>query len=483
MRKKVQLLVAILFCFTAIAHAQFKKLHDMSTGQPNGSLTIVGNVMYGTASAGGANGFGYLFSISRNGTNFKDIFDFDDTGSVANKCNGKNPNGNLTYVNGKLYGFTNYGGLHSDGTIFSINTNGSGYEDLWDFTSSSGKWPYQGLLTLCGKKFFGTTNLGGAANFGVIFSIDTNGNNYTDLYDFLDTGTVVGRYDGQYPSTSTFSVINGRLYGMTTNGGAYGYGEIYAIDTNGKDYMDLLDFDNINYGASPQGALLLSGHKFYGMTSLGNSGYSSYGSIFSIDTNGTAYQTLANLASTNGATPNGDLAISPKGKLYGMTYAGGTSGYGVLFSMDTNGQGYKVLASFTGTANGSFPEGNVTVERDTLFGITQKGGTSNVGAIFEYIDTSMVAGLGNISSVASSAFYLYPNPNSGEFIVKGEMLKVNSIIEVYNILGAKIYSNELSTFNSQLSIDLSNNASGIYLYRIITNNGELIKEGKLVIEK
>jgi hypothetical protein len=50
------------------------------------------------------------------------------------------------------------------------------------------------------------------------------------------------------------------------------------------------------------------------------------------------------------------------------------------------------------------------------------------------------------------------------------------------MLGEKVYSNyPLGTNHS--SLDLSSNPNGIYFYRVVSENGDLVGEGKIVIEK
>jgi hypothetical protein len=82
---------------------------------------------------------------------------------------------------------------------------------------------------------------------------------------------------------------------------------------------------------------------------------------------------------------------------------------------------------------------------------------------------------------------IYPNPSNGTFTIQflrnvSTSLNIHNTIEVYNTLGEKVYSQFLIP-NSQFLIDLSFQSNGIYFYRVITNSGELIREGKLVIEK
>ena len=61
-------------------------------------------------------------------------------------------------------------------------------------------------------------------------------------------------------------------------------------------------------------------------------------------------------------------------------------------------------------------------------------------------------------------------------------LRINNIVEVYNILGTKVYSRFLIS-NSQFLINLNGQPNGIYLYRVMGQDGSLIGEGKLVVQK
>ncbi len=84
------------------------------------------------------------------------------------------------------------------------------------------------------------------------------------------------------------------------------------------------------------------------------------------------------------------------------------------------------------------------------------------------------AGLDNIT--------LYPNPNNGQFTitVESEKLKVESnTVEIYNMLGQKVCTQLLIT-NYSLLINISDQPNGIYLIRILDNNGNLVSQKKVV---
>jgi hypothetical protein len=76
---------------------------------------------------------------------------------------------------------------------------------------------------------------------------------------------------------------------------------------------------------------------------------------------------------------------------------------------------------------------------------------------------------------------LYPNPNNGEFTLQPIAINIKCTVQIFNMLGETIYIAGLSDSNAQ--IDLSNNTAGIYLYRVVTNTGELISDGKFIIQR
>ena len=80
-----------------------------------------------------------------------------------------------------------------------------------------------------------------------------------------------------------------------------------------------------------------------------------------------------------------------------------------------------------------------------------------------------------------NAFTLYPNPSNGRFTLASKtLLKENEYVEIYNMLGQKIYKCKLNA--TITDIDISPTAKGIYLYRILSANGMLLSDGKFVIQ-
>jgi len=191
-----------------------KDFHGTDGAYPYGDLIISGNILYGFASYGGLNNFGALFSIHTDGSNYDDIYDFVNASGSA-------PYGTPVLSGGVIYGLAVQGGLSNYGTVFSVNVNGSNYRDLYDFNAAGGAYPYGSITLYPGNVLYGMTYYFGAHYQGTLFSINTNGSNYQDLLDFDST-------NGGYPYFGHLVVSGNSLYGMTLGGGASHQGNIFA---------------------------------------------------------------------------------------------------------------------------------------------------------------------------------------------------------------------------------------------------------------
>jgi uncharacterized repeat protein (TIGR03803 family) len=174
---------------------------------------------------------------------------------------------------------------------------------------------------------------------------------------------------------------------MTTFGGSVDRGVIFSIDTSGTNFQVLHSFlgGGNSDGDRPMGSLILSGSTLYGMTYMG--GRSDKGTIFSVGTDGTNFQLLHSFAGgkSDGANPGGNLILSDSLKLYGMTYGGGSANRGTIFFVDTDGSYFQVLHSFLGgSRDGMHPTAGLILSGSTLYGTTWEGGRSYAGTIFAF---------------------------------------------------------------------------------------------------
>jgi uncharacterized repeat protein (TIGR03803 family) len=371
----------LLLAATANSQAQYTLLHSFA-GPPNdgqyplGSLTQVGTTLYGMTLRGGSGNIGTIFQISTDGSGYTNLHSF-----AGYPIDGDAPNGSLTLNGTILYGMTEWGGsaYPAAGTIFQINTDGSGYTNLHSFAgpANDGDQPL-GSLTLNGTTLYGMAWDGGSnLYYGTIFRINTDGSGYTTLHSFA--GYPI---DGAKP-VGDVTLVGSNLYGMTSGGGASNTGTIFRINADGSGYTNLYSFGSIvNDGSTPGGDVTLVGSTLYGMTCGGGS--SGSGTVFRINTDGSGYTNLHSFGSVanDGSQPCRSLTLVGS-TLYGMTWGGGTSNTGTVFRINTDGSGYTNLHSFGSVANdGANPAGDVTLVGSTLYGMTFSGGTSNLGVIF-----------------------------------------------------------------------------------------------------
>ncbi len=333
--------------------------------------------LYGTAADGGAFDYGTIFSYDPASGNYTTLYSFDYY------TVGGYPYGSLFQASdGKLYGMTYEGGNDEYGTIFSFDPSTAAVTDVHDFDYTDGAYPYgNNLVQAQNGKLYGMTEEGGTSNDGVIFSLDPVTDNYSKLLDFDQT-------NGAEPYGSlTLDSLNGKLYGMTVVGGANSEGVIFSFDPAVNTYTDLYDFDNSNNnGDYPYGSLTLAqDNKLYGMAYEG--GANNEGVIFSFDPAAATnpYTDLHDFAGTEGSYPDGnDLIQAQDGKLYGMTLDGGANNYGVVFSFDPAGNTYTDLHDFD-DSDGEYPYGTLLQTPDgTLYGLTYDGGLTDDGVLFSY---------------------------------------------------------------------------------------------------
>jgi uncharacterized repeat protein (TIGR03803 family) len=287
-----------------------------------------------------------------------------------------------------LYGTAIAGGSSGNGTVFAVNTEGSGFTNLHSFTASSGPVgphsldgtnsdgdaPWAGLI-LSGNTLYGTANGGGPYGSGTVFAVNTDGTRFTNLHSFTATLGSEGGYgtnsDGTYPQ-DVLILSGNTLYGTANTGGPYGSGTVFAVNTNGTGFTTLHGFtatDAVypgndppypNYppysdGAYPWDGLILSGNTLYGTANAGGS--SGWGTVFALNTDGTGFTNLHSFTATRGTEggfgtnrdgilPVGGLILSGN-TLYGTAAGGGTSGYGTVFSITLPAPQLTITASDT----------------------------------------------------------------------------------------------------------------------------------------
>lgn len=364
--------------------------------QPYDRLILSGSTLYGTTSVGGVDGGGTVFAVKTDGTGFTNVYTFTFDASF-NFANGVGPEGGLIVAGNTLYGTTEGGGISGRGTVFAVNTDGTGFKNLHSFIGSDGN-NVRGSLVLSGNTLYGTTETGGT-NFGsqgTIFTVNTDGTGFRSLYSFTATsGNGETNSDGSEPNRDLV-LSGGTLYGTTAYGGTNGYGTIFAVNTNGMGFTILHCFTLIDQtystnsdGARPEGGLILSGSTLYGTTLSG--GMNGHGTIFAVNTDGTGFTILHSFSPGEGQTPYGVLVLSSN-TLYGTTIDGGASFHGTVFAVNTDGAGFATLYNFTATAgtlgsygtngDGVYPWDGLVLSDNVLYGTAHDGGAQGAGTVF-----------------------------------------------------------------------------------------------------
>lgn len=350
--------------------------------------------LYGTTMAGGQfyapedgeYGDGTVFKMTLSGA-FTSLFSFDNTNGYY--CQGSVMQGS----DGNLYGTTQAAGTppngkpgYGYGTVFSITTNG-----LLNFSvalaGTNGNGINSGLVQGLDGNFYGVAYGGGwqadsppgtieGSQDGTVFKVTPSGT-LTAIYTFaqlpshsvgtLPSGGLVQGPDGTLYGTSSSTIYkittngaasllfnldgsgptgplvwgpNGNLYGVTTSGGTWGLGTVFQVSTNGS-FTNMFSFDGTNgsvqyFGANnfdyAGGLVLGSDGNFYGATVCG--GLSGNGTLYQITPGGTFASLYAfGNVGNDGLHPAGSLIQASDGNFYGVTFSGGTNGYGSIFRL------------------------------------------------------------------------------------------------------------------------------------------------------
>ena len=373
-------LLAVAACCVALplwaAIGDFTLLHEYAGGAGDGStsydqgVVVDGATIYGAALQGGANNAGVIFKENTDGTGYALLHQFDGAaGGWLPSC--------ITVSGTVVYGTTKLGGANNEGTIFKMNTDGSAFAVIHDFGGAAdGRRPHYGSPAIAGTVLYGVTLYGGTADRGTVWKINTDGTGYQKLYDFLGGAGNVA-YPWEHPTVS-----GGVIYGMSSNGGPADMGTVWKMNTDGTGFALVYSFPGPN--AVPYGTVKISSTTLYGHTSWG--GINGLGSIFKVNTDGSGYAILHDFAGGpgDGRVPSGSPVISGD-RLYGMTALGGTNDRGIVYSIKMDGTGYQVLRNFAGGGNdGGIPYGgSPAVANGVLYGQTVQGGDSDIGVVFK----------------------------------------------------------------------------------------------------
>jgi uncharacterized repeat protein (TIGR03803 family) len=223
-------------------------------------LVAVGSTLYGTTQSDGPAGHGEVFAINADGTNFHVVHAF-----AGGTSDGSAPTG-LTVVGSELVGTSQGGGAQNLGTVFSMNTDGTGFQLLHSFVGTDGSG-LKASVAFDGSVLYGTASGGGPLNGGAVFSLNPDGSNFQLLHAFSQSG-------GPSGPAGELAVINGKLMGTTSSGGNAHHGAAFSMTTDGASFEVLHLFPTASGEENgPNDQLILLGTTLYGTTNgSGNAG-------------------------------------------------------------------------------------------------------------------------------------------------------------------------------------------------------------------
>jgi uncharacterized repeat protein (TIGR03803 family) len=377
----------------------FTTLHSFSGGDSPTSLILSGNTLYGTTSE-------TVFKVKTDGSGFSTLHTFTDgntnSSGIFTNYDGVNPSGSLVLSNNTLYGTTYSGGTSGNGTVFKLNTDGTGFTTLYSFSASStnlsgsytncdGVEP-SGGLALLGNTLYGSAQRGGSSGNGTLFKLNTDGAGFTVLHDFTAlipyytslTGYLLTNSDGAWPFGLV--VAGNAIYGTASGGGSSAEGTVFAVNTDGTGFKPLL-------ASGSASGLILSGNSLYGTVQF-YSGGSVDAWVFKYNSDSTTFTHLysdyfGNGSSVPGATEEfswGPLVLSGDTLYCTMWHRDPplflrdrpTTGSRLL-AIKTDGTGYATPYGCCGACGGLGPpemsvscvgfSGSLALSHDILYGI------------------------------------------------------------------------------------------------------------------
>jgi uncharacterized repeat protein (TIGR03803 family) len=227
---------------------------------------------------------------------------------------------------------------------------------------------------------------------GMVGAPSAQAQTFTLLHSFT------GSPDGANPYATVIMDASGNLYGTTGNGGHYGNGTVFKVDTSGTETI-LHNFSGGWDGYGPSSLTFDASGNLYGSTAYGGGGGCTYGCGVAYKltpTSGGKWKESVLYVFHNngkdGINPSSSLVLDTSGALYGTTGQGGGYNLGVVFKLVPSGSGHwkeRVLHTFTGRGDGSQPNGPVIFDTlGNLYGTTYSGGAYRQGVVFKLTPTS-----------------------------------------------------------------------------------------------
>jgi uncharacterized repeat protein (TIGR03803 family) len=359
--------------------AKFTVVHSFVGGSNDGAGPLggvapaKGKGFYVATDGGGSSSRGTLTLIRKDGTS--QILHTFTGGS-----DGQNADGTpFQWLDGNLYGTTQFGGSAGCGTEYIYSPRGGSYRQLVAFgCGTEGAFPFAGLADTGLGYMLGTGYNGGPYDQGTLVYYDSDGHGGASCYF---SGTDGANPFGGVVQTGNESVTT------AVNGGAFNYGTVTAFNNSDCETTVFHSFAGGSDGANPYATLLSYNGKLYGTTMHGGTG-GNLGTVFVINPDGSGYHVLYSFkgicCGTDGSFPRSGLTLNTKdGMLYGTTINGGSSSdLGTVFKINPKNGKETIVHAFAGS-DGAHPYGPLYISNGTIYGTTSAGGASSLGVVFK----------------------------------------------------------------------------------------------------
>jgi GH25 family lysozyme M1 (1,4-beta-N-acetylmuramidase) len=157
---------------------------------------------------------------------------------------------------------------------------------------------------------------------------------------------------------------------------------------------------------------------------------------------------------------------------------GSTTGAGTDVVTETRGKCF-VPPNTSAWRRDSISLSAINNQSSVMFSFESRSGWGNIIYLDNINVPSSPTSVQDIS--ASNEVKVYPNPNSGSFSISIEgSLNEKAQIEVYNGLGQQIYNAPVKIGVTEVALDTR--SSGMYFYRVMTETGKFVSDGKLMVQ-
>jgi uncharacterized repeat protein (TIGR03803 family) len=280
--------------------------------------------LYGNCVAGGLNNYGTVFKLNKDGSGYTNLHDFqlvfgtDAENPLAHLIEGKD---------GALYGTTHNGGTPNTGygAIYKLNKDGSGYAVLKGFTLNGpdGSFLDAPLLQASDLALYGTASTGGTNGVGTLFKINTDGSSFKVIHNFTRK---IG--DANLPEGGVIEGSDGALYGTAQNTGPGTVSVVFRVNKDGSGFTIITGLSGDPYGELVE----WTDQMLYGTTSSG--GVYGAGTLFRVAKDGSSFELLRafSRSGTDGQSPFAGFIKGNDGGLYGTTALGGYT-QGTVFKL------------------------------------------------------------------------------------------------------------------------------------------------------